>query len=164
MDASQFKLLTQRSILDILDGDTDLFEEGGRKFSMPYLSGPKLVELSNWLGLPVVYQQSGQSRWLYLSDLVEHCISHGTIQNLLVTLYGKSGFDKALAGFSRDEADRLYSKTVEEALRMINGQLYFGRVELAIVGTKFVMRDVAGGVNARAKWRGAGRWAADNSQ
>ena len=46
MDAKEFDLLTQRSILDILDGDTILFEEGGRQFKMPYLSGPKLVDLS----------------------------------------------------------------------------------------------------------------------
>ena len=145
MGDNRFKLLTQRSILDILDGDAGLFEEDGRKFSMPYLSGPKLVELSNWLGLPIAYQQSGPSRWMYLSDLVEHCIRHDTIQNLLGTLFGKAGFAKALSGFSQEEADRLYSKTVEEALRMINGQLYFGGIELVIIGSKFVMRGAAAG-------------------
>lgn len=124
MDASQFKLLTQRSILDILDGDTDLFEEGGRQFSMPYLSGPKIVELSNRLGLPISYQKSGPSRWIYLRKLVEHCIERGNIQNLLGTLFGKTSFADALRGFLVEDADRLYNKTVEEALRLIKGQLY----------------------------------------
>jgi hypothetical protein len=145
LDASQFKLLTQRSILDIFDGDTDLFEEGGRQYSMPYLSGPKLVELSNWLGFPISYQKSGPSRWMYLRDLMEHCIERGTIQNLLSTLFGKASFADALKGFPPEDADRLYSKTVEEALRLINGQLYFSGVELAVVGTKFMMRDADGG-------------------
>ena len=145
MDANQFKLLTQRRILDILDGDTGLFEEDGRQFSMPYLSGPKLVELSNWLGLPISYQKSGPSRWMYLRDLVEHCIGRGSVQNLLGILFGKESFADALRGFPLEDADRLYNKVVKAALRLINGQLYFSGVELAVVGTKFVMRNADGG-------------------
>lgn len=137
--------MKQRSILDILDGDTDLFKEDGRAFSMPYLSGPKLVELSNWLGLAIAYQKSGPSRWMYLQNLIEHCIERGTMQNLLASLFGKASFADALGTFPKDEADRLYKRTVEEAVNLINGQLYFGGVELAIVDTQFVMREAGGG-------------------
>ena len=145
MDTSQFKLLTQRSILDILDGDTVLFEEDGREFEMPRLSGPKLVDLSNRFGLPAFYRQGGPSRWMYLRDLVEHCIERGNIQNLLGTLFSKASFADVLRGLPLEDTDRLYNKTVKEALRLINGQLYFSGVELAVIGTKFVMRNADSG-------------------
>ena len=52
LDASQFKTPTQRSVLDTLDGDTNLFEDGRKQFSMLYLSVPKLVKPTSAAGLP----------------------------------------------------------------------------------------------------------------
>ena len=146
MNANRFTLLQQKDILAILDGDITLFVEDGREFRMPYLSGPKLVQLSNQLGLPTTYQKSGPSRWMYLHNLVEHCIKQESIQNLLGSIFGKASFAVSLNGVSSTEANRLYNKCIKEALALINGQLFFSNVELAIVGTKFVMRDKAGNV------------------
>jgi len=50
---SKFELLREKSILAILDGDTDFGTliingtDSGIKISMPYLSGPTLCDISN---------------------------------------------------------------------------------------------------------------------
>lgn len=58
---SKFEMLREKSILAILDGDTDfgMLKINGTdsdiKISMPYLSGPTLCSISNKFGLPVSY-------------------------------------------------------------------------------------------------------------
>ena len=67
---NKFELLRVKSILAILDGDTDFGnlkidgEYSNIKISMPYLSGPTLCNLSTRFGLPVSYGWNGvaQSR------------------------------------------------------------------------------------------------------
>ena len=79
---SKFELLREKSIIAILDGDTDFGplkisgEESTIKVSMPYLSGPTLCDISNRFGLPVSYGWNGgaQSRWVYMDDLLAYCI------------------------------------------------------------------------------------------
>ncbi len=96
---SKFELLRVKSILAILDGDTDFGnleidgEESDIKISMPYLSGPMLCDLSTRFGLPATYGWNGgaQSRWAYLDDLLEYAIQNGRESDLLAAFFSKVG-------------------------------------------------------------------------
>ena len=46
-----FELLRNRKIIDVLIGDTKVYQE----YRMPYYSGPQLCELSTSFGLPQSY-------------------------------------------------------------------------------------------------------------
>ena len=63
MVASNYELLRTKDIIAILDGDILIEEKEKYKVQMPYLSGPKLCELSNNFGLAREY--GSESRWVY---------------------------------------------------------------------------------------------------
>lgn len=52
---SDFKLLAQRDIIDILIGDIVVFEKDDKQFRLPYLSGPLLCGISTKFGLECTY-------------------------------------------------------------------------------------------------------------
>ena len=144
---SQFELLRNKSILAILDGDVDygLLEIDGKesniKISMPYLSGPTLCEISNSFGLPVSYGWNGgaQSRWVYLDDLMGHCIQHKRESDLLAYLFSKSQFVDKLRGHRPEVIDYAHKQIVDTIIAQINGALYFGGHELMRVGNAFII-------------------------
>lgn len=86
--SEDFKLLTARNIIDILDGDTKFGAftfENGKYFviAMPYLSGSMLCDISTQFGLVVRYyfdttndKKQNKSRWTYLTDLFEYSITN----------------------------------------------------------------------------------------
>ena len=48
MSKENYKLLKRRRIYDILDGDEHFVSKiDGRELSMPYLSGPRIVQILN---------------------------------------------------------------------------------------------------------------------
>ena len=99
--AEDFELLTNRDIIDILDGDTKFGTftfENGKYFAiaMPYLTGPMSCSISTQFGLAVRYnfdttndKKQNKSRWTYLTDLFEYCINNDTCSNLLLYLFYK---------------------------------------------------------------------------
>ena len=97
---SKYDLLRNKKILSILDGDVHFgdFEanEGkqGVTISMPYLSGPVICNILTTFGL-VKYYGCGdaQSRWSYLDDLFEYCISNKKTNDLLCYLFNLLGFN-----------------------------------------------------------------------
>jgi hypothetical protein len=138
-----YKLLLDRGIIDILDGDTNLNDDENR-ISMPYLSGPDLCSISTRFGLPVTYSRgSGNpSRWVYLSDLIEHCIEEGKIQTLLSFLFSKHQFKDTLKGFSPEVIEQNYEIIVLCSVGGINGILYFNGYKLLIIDGRFEMRSL----------------------
>ena len=76
--SSPFRLLMNKDVYAILDGDTKFeeyeFSDDCEKsaISMPYLSGPDLCSLCSLFGLPMTYSLGGTnySRWQYLENLV----------------------------------------------------------------------------------------------
>lgn len=94
---NQFELLRDKEIISILDGDKKYGtlkidgEDSGIEITMPYLSGPILCDISTKFGLPVSYTWNGanQSRWIYLSNLLEHCIQNDRVSDLLSFLFSK---------------------------------------------------------------------------
>ena len=73
---NDFSLLNNRKIIDILIGDTKLFEQYG----LPYMSGPDLCQLCTSFGLSKTYIWGGVngSRWTYMQSLLEKYINEDT--------------------------------------------------------------------------------------
>lgn len=141
MDRNQspFELLRQKEIMQILDGDTVVADDDGVSLSMPYLSGPALVGICNRFGLPINYGSA--SRWMYVDEMLEHCIENETMGSLLAFLFSKPQFSEALSGKDVDEIERLYKKIVDGAISSINGLLYFSGKELLKNGDSFAIVD-----------------------
>ena len=157
-EKSNFELLREKRILSILDGDVDFGTlevneiDSGIKISMPYLSGPTLCDISNKFGLPATYGGSGgaQSRWMYLDDLLEHCIQNKQESNLLAFLFSKEQFVYKLRGQTPQVIEYAYTQIVNTVIGQINGVLYFGENELVRVGKVFVIRRLGSTVSVAA--------------
>ena len=144
---SNFELLRSKPILAILDGDTEfgtiqISQTKSIRNALPYLSGPMLCEISVKFGLPATYSWGGgtKSRWEYLDNLLEHCISNNRVSDLLGLLFSKEQFAEVLRGYTPDEIDTTYQKIIATVLDQLNGQLYFGGHELVRVGERFVVQ------------------------
>lgn len=136
---SPFGLLRNKSILAILDGDTSFGEINNIKISMPYLSGPTIVGISQMFGLDVSYGWNGgaQSRWAYLNDLIDHCIKTNKMNELLSYLFSKQQFEEKLRGNSSEEIEELYEHIISVVHDQINGVLYFGGNKLVVANKKY---------------------------
>lgn len=81
--------LTNRKIIDIIIGDREI-KVRNESLTLPYLSGPDLVELSNELGYAVTYGK--QSRWVYMDDLIEYLTEIDDITRLFKRIFSLSNF------------------------------------------------------------------------
>lgn len=147
-----YKLLKNKEILFILDGDTDFGEYNGRRIKMPYLSGPTICNISLTFGMPVEYSRSGGalSRWMYLENLMDYCIEQQKMPNLLSYLFSKEQFVDSLKGLPIDEIDATYSEIVRCIVDQISGILYFGGHELALINHTFVVKPINSVVEIKA--------------
>lgn len=152
-----YKLLLDKDILAILDGDTDFGEldigngEATIRLSMPYLSGPMLCDISTRFGKPVIYGDGGtQSRWCYLSDLLQFCIVNNRVSDILGYLFSKQQFRDKLKGYNSDTIDIIYNKIVETVLSHINGILSFGGNQLVVAGKQFKIRPMGSTITIEA--------------
>lgn len=80
---NKYNLLLTKDIFAILDGDAEFgpyqFSDGSSvQLQMPYLSGPTLCEIATKFGLAMKYLREGGSlsRWMYLKELMEYCITN----------------------------------------------------------------------------------------
>ena len=157
-ERSPFELLREKSIIAILDGDTDFGEiqpvdaSSNIKVSMPYLSGPVLCDISNKFGLPAEYGWGGgaQSRWAYLDDLLSFCVEQNRMSDLLGFLFSKGQFVEKLKGHTPEVIESSYSKIIDAILGQINGCLYFGGHELTKVADRFVINKISAAVTVAA--------------
>lgn len=155
---SKFELLREKNILDILDGDTHFgaLEINGIDseimIAMPYLSGPTLCNISNKFGLPVTYnwRSSAKSRWMYLDDLIAHCIQSKRESDLLSFLFSKGQFAEKLKGHTPGTIEYAHSHIVNTIIAQINGALYFGGNELVQIDSMFVIREIGATVTVVA--------------
>lgn len=142
---SNFKLLTQRKIIDILIGDTVILEKNDKKFSMPYLSGPELCELSTKFGLECSYSWNGGalSRWQYLTNLIEFLDKKDEIDKLLDELFHFNKFSDLFKDYkSREDIEQCYNDIIESTISAINAQLYFSHKELVKVKNSYFISDI----------------------
>ena len=146
---NSYELLTNREIIDILIGDTEyddliIESEPTIKVAMPYLNGPVLCDLCTLFGLPTTYSWSGGSlsRWMYMENLLEHCISKDRCSELLVYLFDKRQFQTLLSDYSSETIDFAYSKIVEIIIDKINRILFFSDHELVKIGNNFMVKSI----------------------
>ena len=149
---SPYELLRNKTILVILDGDTECGEIDNVKISMPYLSGPIIVDISQLFGLSATYGWNGgaQSRWAYLDDLIVHCIANNRVSDLLSYLFSKQQFEEKLRGKSPEQIEAIYNHITNTIIEQINGVLYFGGNKLVISNKKFFVIPISGTVEITA--------------
>ena len=151
-EKSPYELLRSKAILAILDGDTRFGEIDDVEISMPYLSGPIIVDISQRFGLSATYGWNGgaQSRWAYLDDLIVHCIANNRISDLLAFLFSKQQFEEKLRGKTSEQIDDIYNHIINTIIEQINGALYFGGNKLVISNKKFFIAPISGTVEITA--------------
>ena len=137
-----FDLLRNKEVIAILDGDKKFGEINGTEISMPYLSGPRLCDLSTTFGLPQTYLWNGfnQSRWCYFDKLITFCIENDKISNLLSYLFQKNNFISKFKDLTPKEIDETYAEIINTIIGKINGILYCSRYELVKIGEQFLIK------------------------
>ena len=123
--ANNYELLKRKDIITILDGDVTIEEKEDYKVKMPYLSGPKLVEICNDFGLPTKY--GTESRWVYLDDLLKHVIEKNRCDDLLRYLLNRDKFTDLLKLKNPEEISKAYEYIVQAVIDKINVILFMGR-------------------------------------
>ena len=82
-----FNLLKSKDVYAILDGDTSFRSDAlDEEVSLPYQSGPKLVEVLNKFGIDVSYGSS--SRWMYVKALLERGVAQVDEHEVLAVIGG----------------------------------------------------------------------------
>ena len=100
-NSSPFAFLRVKGIYEILDGDTHFKSSKlDEEVSLPYQSGPKLVQTLNAFGKPSDY--GGCSRWQYVEELLDHCIANDRVSDMLSCFFDLSRFRDDLQGFRRN--------------------------------------------------------------
>lgn len=142
---SDFKLLAQRDIINILIGDTVILEKDDKQFCLPYLSGPMLCNVSMKYGLECNYSWSGggKSRWQYLKDLIEYLDQQDAVDDLLIELFDFGRFNEILKDYkNRSVIEQYYKDIVQSTIATINAQLFYSRKELVYINGRFVISDI----------------------
>ena len=135
-----FSLLINREIIDVLIGDVKLYGE----FSLPYMSGPELCQVSTTFGLARTYAWgnrgvANKSRWEYMQDLMKHLNPQGRIPDLLSYLMQQVRFKNLIGVGDIQKVDETYKGVIKSAIDAINAQLVIARVELRLVNKTFVL-------------------------
>lgn len=135
-----FSLLINRKIIDVLIGDVKLYGE----FSLPYMSGPELCQVSTTFGLARTYPWgnrgvANKSRWEYMQDLMKHLNPQGRIPDLLSYLMQQDRFKNLIGVGNIQKVDETYKGVIKSAIDAINAQLVIARVELRLVNKTFVL-------------------------
>lgn len=135
-----FSLFINRTVIDILIGDVQVYDI----YSMPYMSGQNLCELSSSFGLPKTYTWSGGnvSRWMYMQSLLDYLNKQGRIPEFLSYMFDMSRFDNLTSLGNVEEVKNTYKNIIAGALSNINSKLVLSRKELRIVGGSFVIAGV----------------------
>lgn len=139
-----FSLLINRRIIDILIGDVKLYGE----FSLPYMSGPDLCNLSTTFGLARTYTWgnsrigANKSRWEYMQDLLKYLNPQGRIPELLSYLTQQGRFENLTGIGDIHKVDETYKAIIKGMLDAINAQLVIARVELRLLNKKFMMAGI----------------------
>lgn len=151
---SLFKLLSTKSIIEILNGDYDFGTEvfpscpHAIELSMPKLTGTDIVDISNRFGLATIYTYRGgnKSRWNYMQDLINHCIKHDSISDLLSFLFSVEQFYGKLKDCSASDIEKAHKIIVEKVLEKINGFLFFSKNTIQKTGNNFTINPIGSSV------------------
>lgn len=101
MDLEKYKLLKNKRIVEVLDGDETFgdfkrqdtgsnFGVADLQIAMPRLSGPDICDVAKTFGSTTEYTGI-KSRWQYMFDLIDYGISSGKIPSILAYLLDLRG-------------------------------------------------------------------------
>lgn len=136
-----FNLLKTKDVYAILDGDKSFRSDAlDEDVSLPYQSGPMLVEVLNKFGIDATYDSS--SRWMYVNVLLEHCIENNRVSDMLAYFFSLERFQNDFYGLTPEEIKRRHGAVVEGAIAAINSVLFFGGHELRCFGNNYVIVSV----------------------
>lgn len=149
MDLNKYKLLKNKNIAEILDGDETFgdfkspniqsnFGLSNLQIGLPRLSGPDICNIAKIFGSTVEYEGS-YSRWQYMFGLIDYGIQSGKIANILAYLFDKSNFIRNVTELDKDEFERYHNKSVESAVSRINAILHFGGNKMIIDGKRVLI-------------------------
>lgn len=134
------RLLLQKEIYQILDGDTALEMADGNETKMPYLSGPVLSGMAVDFGVSSSYSFGGSpSRWCYVEDMMRSAVETGRLSQLLGMFFNSPQFADLLENVVPDSFEAEHDRIVHLAIGAINRRLYFGGNELRQIGSDFVV-------------------------
>lgn len=135
-----FSLLVNRNIIDVLIGDTKVYES----YALPYLSGPHLCELCTSFGLPKTYVWKGvnQSRWEYMQDLLKFLDRQNRVSELLVYLLDMKRFSELTSVKDPELIQCTYDAIAKGAIEAINANLLLSRKELRCLRGMFAIVDI----------------------
>ncbi len=140
---SDFSLLKTKEILEIFNGDKEFGNYKNKRLAMPYLSGPKICDISNSFGLIVKYPRSdGASRWQYMESLIEFCIKNNKIKKLILFLFNKNQFRDILKDVSPKDIVDIHKNIVNTVIEQINSLLYFDGKELVFINNDLVIKTI----------------------
>ena len=141
---SIFCALLCRSIYSILDGDSNFGTYNNVPIQMPYLSGPRIVEISNLFQYNEVYQTEDGvlSRWQYMDRLLRYGIENNKIQKIISFLFSKKQFMEILIKFDEDEINSTYSYIINKIISEINKILFIGDSRLYVSGDIFYISSI----------------------
>lgn len=138
--ADNYELLRSKDIISILDGDATIEEQENYTVKMPYLSGPKLVEICNLFGLARKY--GSESRWVYLDELLEYVIANNRCDELLRYLFDIDKFRDLLKLRTPEDISNAYEYTLHAVINRINVALYLGKHELQCIQGHYYVVEV----------------------
>lgn len=131
-------MLKRKDIIEILDGDV-IFQEQRYVYEydirMPYLKGQDLVDLCNRFGLAMQYDS--RSRWMYMDELMEHCLQTNQFNDLLKYLFSEQNFEGFPLNDGIEVFQDYYNTAIGFAIERINSILYFGKYELQFIDGNF---------------------------
>lgn len=146
---SNFELLKNKEIIEILDGDKIIEEiDCIDKIKMPYLSGPQLCALSQKFGCHQEYywansKKPNLSRWMYLDNLIDYLIKEGRMNEFLHYMFSKERFVSELKSLkSPTENDERYNYIISSVINKINSILYFSNYELNIINNNYIVNKI----------------------
>ena len=134
MDFSQ---IITKPIEQMLIGDVAV----SGQYSMPYMKGSELCELSTRFGLTQTYEWGGGnlSRWAYMDGLLRHLNEEGRVGELLAFLFDINRFDQLRELGNLNEIHAKHNDIVAGAISYINKQLLLSGKELRKMNNKFVI-------------------------
>lgn len=155
MTVNPYKLLKQKEIIQILDGDISFgelpYEDNSINdifgltsyvtISMPNLTTNKICDISTRFGFPMKIVEN-KSRWQYFEDMLDNLIQNDRCSDLLTFLFDKSQFVRKLSNVPSKTSDAHYNLIIEKILEGINNILHFSGHKLTISSNKFVVQPV----------------------
>lgn len=133
--------LKNRRIIDILIGDAPISNIGKEEEYLPYLSGGELVSLCNELGYSTFY--SGQSRWVYMDELIEYLYDKNETSRLFERIFSLHHFEGHIDGANKSEIHSKHTEMVATALDKVNSILLFSEIEIRKVNTGFYLHSIS---------------------